>query len=708
MSLPRLFHHIDGIEAVLVLDKDSLPILKLPNAQTVDNLQLVVPSAQVLSDQSQRMNLKNIKTVVTYWSSRQIITYNIPPFIFIVAADTNVNTGALLNLYKDFCQIGEELNKIKMLSSDDYYVDEYTDGYDDDTLFTYQDWIFDEKTYFDDYLPYSDGIRGVQMCLMMKMISFSIDYKYFEQTFPSPNENIQQLTEEQDTFVKCLSTTEFLSYMLSINNTVFGPWLNYRNYIRYFQTTKNLVVIRKIDFFELIKWFYCLFKICLCLIISNCFTDWFQQITFFFDSHTEASDSWTNAYFQALTYRFSHYCICFIGELFGLISGIEFDVEEYKNYQEIYQQYKEKINENDKVVTEILTRKKSHEKKNKQLSKKYTEQKEDQKLENIHLTMPTTVTDSNDPVVVNTVEPSEINKGDIQEDTNVNIDERNLNIPQELMFPINVDTTDTMNNNRDDNIEADNSLEKVNQDSDKMTVYPQPYRSPIIRRSSNSMSKKKSLTAPLKKKLSSSRSSFTLTAKQQPFVATTKKSSELVSLCRSSSIVKPYEIELPHSLVDVVINWNIPMHYWLKIYVYKPMKLKYGHFLSIFVTYLASALLHGFNFQLSIVLLSIGIFAYVEYGYRKKLSNILDSCVMAKNCLSCDHSYKYWHPLTFTVNCLLSVLSLWHLTYLGQLFDNSQQQYIGYSLQHTLEKWSKLNFASHIVVICTYAIFRSL
>jgi predicted regulator of Ras-like GTPase activity (Roadblock/LC7/MglB family) len=106
-TLPRLFAHIDGIEAVLVLDKDGIPLLKLPTAEAVDqlDLQAVVPSAQILQDQSQRMNLKKLKTVVTYWSARQIITYNVPPLVFIIAADTNVSTGALLNLYNDFQSI---------------------------------------------------------------------------------------------------------------------------------------------------------------------------------------------------------------------------------------------------------------------------------------------------------------------------------------------------------------------------------------------------------------------------------------------------------------------------------------------------------------------------------------------------------------------------------------------------------------------------
>jgi len=104
MTLPNIFAHIDGIEAVLILDKDSRTLLKFPTDEAVDELDLLglVPTVQLLQDQSSRINLKTLKTSITYWSTRQIITYNVPPFVFILAADTNVNTGALVNLYNDF------------------------------------------------------------------------------------------------------------------------------------------------------------------------------------------------------------------------------------------------------------------------------------------------------------------------------------------------------------------------------------------------------------------------------------------------------------------------------------------------------------------------------------------------------------------------------------------------------------------------------
>ena len=434
-------------------------------------------------------------------------------------------------------------------------------------------------------------IRGVQMCIMMKMISLAIDYAYFEhQSSLNTNDSIVYPT-----------AIEFFSYILSIHNTIFGPWMNYHNYIRYFSSNYSM---KKIDFFELAKGTYYFLRVAFCLLISTCLTDWFLRNYFFSSNDQESSSNgWRIAYFQALSYRFSHYCVCFIGELCGQISGLEFDANEYRNYSIFVQQAK--------------IRK--------------------QQMNNDH--------QSNEFCQIN-----------------ANSEHDFESIPT-------IEHSD---------IHRRHSKKSLTNNQSILTKRKLSLRSNLINSSSSSSSVLPTTTTPN----------------------------------HLSSIVKPIDIEIPRSLVDVVVNWNIPMHYWLKIYVYMPMKQQYGHFLSILLTYLASALLHGFNFQLSIVLFSIGLFAYVEYGFRRKLAHILDACVAARQCSSrssCDkHAYTYWHPLTIIVNIFLCLLSLWHLTYLGQLFDGSSQETIGYSWRHVLDKWSKLNFASHLVVIATYVIFRSL
>ncbi|XP_003707913.2 protein-serine O-palmitoleoyltransferase por [Megachile rotundata] len=174
------------------------------------------------------------------------------------------------------------------------------------------------------------------------------------------------------------------------------------------------------------------------------------------------------------------------------------------------------------------------------------------------------------------------------------------------------------------------------------------------------------------------------------------------------TVVKPLKIEFPRSLVDVVVCWNIPMHFWLKTYIFRPSIKHLGKFGAVTMTYLTSALLHGLNFQLAAVLLSLGFYTYVEYQLRSMLANIFDACIASKQCTTnkCIHTYNthnsWWVLIT---NMVFSGLSVFHLAYLGLMFDTSELQETGYSYIHTIEKWSQLGFASHWVVFATYCIY---
>ncbi|XP_014604023.1 PREDICTED: protein-serine O-palmitoleoyltransferase porcupine [Polistes canadensis] len=174
------------------------------------------------------------------------------------------------------------------------------------------------------------------------------------------------------------------------------------------------------------------------------------------------------------------------------------------------------------------------------------------------------------------------------------------------------------------------------------------------------------------------------------------------------SIVKPLEIELPRSLVQVVVYWNMPMHFWLKKYIFRP-SLKYlGKFGAVIITYLMSSFLHGFNFQLGAVLLSLGLYTYVEHQLRIMFANIFDACIASKECAQnkCTHLYNPYNSWwVIAINIMFTVLTIFHLAYLGLMFDTSELQETGYSYIHTIKKWSELGFASHWVALATYCIY---
>lgn len=170
----------------------------------------------------------------------------------------------------------------------------------------------------------------------------------------------------------------------------------------------------------------------------------------------------------------------------------------------------------------------------------------------------------------------------------------------------------------------------------------------------------------------------------------------LTNDCRSDiHITKPQHIELPRSLVQVVVYWNMPMHQWLKNYVFKSCR-PHGLFISILITYIMSSLLHGINFQLWAVLLSIGTFSYVEYNLRSAVASALEVCCLVNPCKQCDHRFKKNSLLAVIVNGFFSLIAIVHLAYLGVMFEASfSVQETGYSYLHTLSKWENLNYFSH-------------
>ena len=90
-----------------------------------------------------------------------------------------------------------------------------------------------------------------------------------------------------------------------------------------------------------------------------------------------------------------------------------------------------------------------------------------------------------------------------------------------------------------------------------------------------------------------------------------KHNKKLTKCENDEQFVYPFKVELPRSMITIVTNWNLPMHYWLKtcnkvtfkhlirqltlfVYfkdVFNELK-QYGSIKALFSTYVVSALLH--------------------------------------------------------------------------------------------------------------------
>uniref|UniRef100_A0A1Y1MY89 Protein-serine O-palmitoleoyltransferase porcupine n=2 Tax=Photinus pyralis TaxID=7054 RepID=A0A1Y1MY89_PHOPY len=164
-------------------------------------------------------------------------------------------------------------------------------------------------------------------------------------------------------------------------------------------------------------------------------------------------------------------------------------------------------------------------------------------------------------------------------------------------------------------------------------------------------------------------------------------------------ITRPFDIELPTSLVSVVVSWNIPMHRFLKKYVYLEI-LRFGYFKAILGTYLISSLLHGFNLEIAAVLVTIGAYSFVQFRLQEKLARSFNACLRVRPCRTCTHKYKRSNWLIKLVLLIFACITIFDLIFLGVLMDS-----VGYPDAPSIyEKWGDLDFLSHWVMLGLYII----
>lgn len=134
--------------------------------------------------------------------------------------------------------------------------------------------------------------------------------------------------------------------------------------------------------------------------------------------------------------------------------------------------------------------------------------------------------------------------------------------------------------------------------------------------------------------------------------------------------------------------------------------LPYSNAIAIFLTYLFSALLHGMNIQIGLVLLSLGGFSYIQAISQLLASRVFNACVKVRPCIYCEHRFKRYHPLTLLINLFFMLFNVAHLTYLGGVMNIISTNR---SILDTLIKWESLGYSSHhifFMVFCILWLFK--
>ena len=129
----------------------------------------------------------------------------------------------------------------------------------------------------------------------------------------------------------------------------------------------------------------------------------------------------------------------------------------------------------------------------------------------------------------------------------------------------------------------------------------------------------------------------------------------LLILPRDLSVTRPCFIELPRSLVETVSNWNLPMHYWLKICEYTT------------TTFNTSSLLF-FTLLFLLPLLFLSLFLFFSFPYL--ILSFFPFCLLF--CLFFPffffYSYFVFPFLFFLLFCLSFSSLLFCLSFSSLLF----------------------------------------
>ena len=132
--------------------------------------------------------------------------------------------------------------------------------------------------------------------------------------------------------------------------------------------------------------------------------------------------------------------------------------------------------------------------------------------------------------------------------------------------------------------------------------------------------------------------------------------------------------------------------------------MAYGQLFAIMSTFFASTFLHGLNFQLGAVLMSLGFFSYVENKFRSRISALFDASLVARRHPKDNFKHQEGSFMVMLINGGFGVLTVIHLMYLGVMFDQSDLQTEGYRWTHTIAKWQALGFFSHIFMAIMFVL----
>ncbi|KAF0416424.1 Ragulator complex protein LAMTOR3 [Gigaspora margarita] len=109
--LDKLLLRIDGLKAITITDQDGVILIKSVSNDVPPRMlePAISTTFAAVSEQASKLGLKKNKSIVSLYELYQIVQFNHSPLITTLIADSNSNTGVLLDLENELKDITDTI-----------------------------------------------------------------------------------------------------------------------------------------------------------------------------------------------------------------------------------------------------------------------------------------------------------------------------------------------------------------------------------------------------------------------------------------------------------------------------------------------------------------------------------------------------------------------------------------------------------------------
>ncbi|XP_022103795.1 ragulator complex protein LAMTOR3-A-like [Acanthaster planci] len=107
----RLLHMVEGLEAIIITDRDGVPVIKVTSEAVPEHAlkPAFLATFAMAADQASKLGLSHNKSIICMYGAYQVVQFNELPLVISLIASSTANTGLLLCMESELQGVLQEL-----------------------------------------------------------------------------------------------------------------------------------------------------------------------------------------------------------------------------------------------------------------------------------------------------------------------------------------------------------------------------------------------------------------------------------------------------------------------------------------------------------------------------------------------------------------------------------------------------------------------